>query len=490
MAGRPANMRDLLAPPVFDSDVKTSIAAKSQLLAWVELGLVSPVLVVLALSTPSIATLVWIATAGLVASSLFLLVATRLGYVEQAAVVFLVGVWALFSWAAWMSGGLFSAALCAQFLLVTLAEATHGWRWALAASALAVTTVVVFTWAEVHGLTPFSTVITTPASYAAVVIACLVALAINHGLIGAQARGNGVRVARELQRRTTAENRLRDLVDNAPFGAFLCELLDQRQLRVTHANRHASVALGKNATQFVGGDLGEVFAASASHDLIERFRAVAAGGDPLEDEIQVHSGGAKRTLAVHAYQTELNVIAVFFNDVTQQRLDETRIRQMAFHDELTKLPNRKLLLDRLAVAIEAARRRGSGVALLFIDLDDFKPLNDRYGHAFGDQVLSAVARRLHKTARASDTVARIGGDEFTVLMPDVTSREQAEVVAAKLVAAFGEPLSLGGKSVSVTASIGIALSEDQDIGALALLENADRAMYEVKRSGRNGFRVR
>lgn len=490
MAGRPTLMRDLLAPPVFESDEKTVIAAKSHLLAWVELGLVTPVIVALALSVPSIAGLVWIAAAGLVASSLFLLVATRTGYVTQAAMVFLIGVWALFSWAAWMSGGLFSAALCAQFLLVTLAEATHGWRWALAASALSITTVVGFAWAEVHGLTPFSTVITTPASYAAVVIACLLALAINHGLVGAQARGAKDRVARELQRRTTAEHRLRDLIDNAPFGAFLCELLDRRHLRVTHANRHASVALGKNAAQFVGGDLGEVFAASATHDLTERFRRVAAGGEPLEDEIQIHSGGAKRTLAVHAYQTEPDVIAVFFNDVTQQRLDEARIRQMAFHDELTKLPNRKLLLDRLAVAIEAARRRESGVALLFIDLDDFKPLNDRYGHAFGDQVLSAVARRLHKTARASDTVARIGGDEFTVLMPDVTSREQAETVAKKLVAAFSEPLNLAGKSVTMTASIGIALSTDHDIGALALLESADRAMYDVKRSGRNGYRVR
>jgi diguanylate cyclase (GGDEF)-like protein len=154
-----------------------------------------------------------------------------------------------------------------------------------------------------------------------------------------------------------------------------------------------------------------------------------------------------------------------------------------------KLPNRKLLLDRLAVASEAARRRNR-VLRSSSSISTISSRSTVDGHAFGDQVLSAVARRLHKTARASDTVARIGGDEFAVLMPDVVSREQAETVAANLVAAFGEPLNLGGKSVNITASIGIALSTDHNVGALALLEGADRAMYEVKRSGRNGYRVR
>ena len=217
---------------VFDGDAKTAGAANNHVLAWVLLGMVTPGLVVLALAVPAISGLVWIATCGARPSALtLLLVATRRGFVTQAAVVFLVGVWALFTWAAWMSGGLFSAAICAQFLLVALAEATHGWRWALSASALSLTTVIGFAWARgARSASPFSTVITTPTSYAAVVIACLLALAITHGLLVARTRWAGDRIVRELQQATVAEQRLRDLIDNAPFGAFLCELQGGRQV--------------------------------------------------------------------------------------------------------------------------------------------------------------------------------------------------------------------------------------------------------------------
>jgi len=484
-------LRDFLGLPIFGGDAKTIGAANNHVLAWVLLGLVVPGMVVLALAVPAISALVWIATIGEVLLALMLLVLTRLGFVTQAAAAFLVGIWALFAWAAWMSGGLFSAAICAQFLLVALAEAARGWRWALPASVLAIATVVALTWLEVQGLARPSSVITTPISYGAVVTACLIALAVTNGLIVARTRWAGDLVAAELRERKAAEQRLRDLVDNAPFGAFLCELVDRRCLRVTHTNRNASVVLGEDATQFVGGDLGDAFAASANHDLLDRFRRVALRGETLRaDEVQMRTGGVERTFEVYAYQTEPGVIAVFFSDVTEQKVDEARIRQMAFHDELTKLPNRKLLLDRLGVAMDVARRRETGVALLFIDLDEFKPLNDRYGHAFGDLVLAEVANRLRVTARASDTVARIGGDEFTVLMPDVSSREQAEIVAGKLVEAFREPLDVGGRSVKITTSIGVAVSSDHDVDSDTLVEYADRAMYEVKRGGRDGYRVK
>jgi diguanylate cyclase (GGDEF)-like protein len=490
-SGPRIRLRDLFGLPIFGGDAKTAGAANNHVLAWVLLGLVAPGMIVLAIAVPSMGTLVWTATAGVVFLATMMLVVTRLGHVTEAAAVFLVGIWALFAWAAWMSGGLFSAVICAQFLLVALAEATRGWRWALPASVLAIATVVAFTWADVERLARPSSVITTPTSYGAVVVACLIALAVTNGLIVARTRLAGDQVAAELQERKAAEQRLRDLIDNAPFGAFLCELVDRRCLRVTHANRNASVVLGKDASQFVGGDLGDAFAASASHDLLDRFRRLALRGETLgADEIQMHSGGAERTFEVHAYQTEPGVIAVFFSDVTERRVDEARIRQLAFHDELTKLPNRKLLLDRLGVAIDVARRRESGVALLFIDLDEFKPLNDRHGHAFGDLVLSEVAGRLRATARASDTVARIGGDEFTVLMPDVSSREQAETVAGKLVEAFRKPLEVGGRMIKITASIGVAVTTDHDVDPDMLVEYADRAMYEVKRGGRDGYRVK
>jgi len=483
-------MRRLLAPPVFDDKAKTASAAYNNLLGWMMLLIITPALVVLASYLPSLRALVWIATGALDALAILLIALTHLGHVNQGAALFLVGVWALFSWAAWVSGGIFSAAICAQFLVVALAEATRRWRWAVAAGTLSLTTVAVFTWAALQGMVPASAVVTSPMSYGAIVGACLLGLAITHGLVGAQTRSAGQRVANELEQRAAAEQRLLNLIDNAPFGAFLAESRDGQHLTVSHSNRHASVALGKDAVQFVGGDLSDAFATSDRGDLMEQFRRVASEGAVFEgEEIQLHSGGAKRTLDVHAYQTEPNTIAIFFSDVTQQRLVEARIRQAAYHDELTTLPNRKLLLDRLRVAIEAGKRRKMGVALLFIDLDNFKALNDRYGHAFGDLVLSAVAKLLVLSVRASDTVARIGGDEFTVLMPEVANREQAEVVAHKIVEALREPVGINGRAMTITASVGVTISTDHDVGPHALLELADKAMYRVKREGRDGYRV-
>jgi diguanylate cyclase (GGDEF)-like protein len=353
---------------------------------------------------------------------------------------------------------------------------------------LAILTAVGFTWAHVEGIVPPSAVATTPVTYGAVVTACLLSLAVTHSLMAARTRWAGNQVVLELQERKAVEQRLRDLIDHAPFGAFLCELLGKRHLRVTHTNRKASIVLGRDASRLVGGDLIDVFATAASRGLADQFLRVAVRGDTLDAaEVSVFSNGTRRTLEIHAYQTEPGVIAVFFSDVTQARIAEAEIRQMAFHDELTKLPNRKLLLDRLKVAIEGARRRERGVGLLFIDLDKFKSLNDQYGHAFGDLVLAAVARRLESVARASDTVARIGGDEFTVLMPDITGRDQVHVVACKLVAAFQEPFEVDGRTITITASIGVSLSTQDDAGPDLLLQRADSAMYGTKRAGRNGY---
>lgn len=484
------HIRRVFAPPVFADRDKTAKAAYSNLVGWGILVVAAPLLVVLGLVAPALQTMVWLVLGAMIVLAVLLLAATHAGFVKQGAAVFLIAVWGLYTWAAWESGGMFSASLCAQFIVVAIAEGTYGWRWAMAACALALATVSVFMWAEIIGIVPPSMVVTTPVSYGAVIGTFLIALALMHGLVGAQTRGTGARVARELKKRTLAEQRLVSLVDNAPFGAFVCELDGSDRLVVTRANQHASVALGTDASKFVGGDVGAAFAAATMEDLVERFLRVAHCGDAFEqEETHVHSGGSKRTLDVHAYRTEPGEIAIFFSDVTQQRVAEARIRRMAYHDELTSLPNRKLLLDRMNMAMEAARRRGCGVALLFIDLDNFKPLNDRYGHAFGDAVLAAVARRLVHNARASDTVARLGGDEFAMLVPDVSSGEQAELVAKKMVDAFCEPFGVNGRSVTLSASIGVTLSAEHDCAPLDLLDLADKAMYETKRGGNGGYRV-
>jgi len=165
------------------------------------------------------------------------------------------------------------------------------------------------------------------------------------------------------------------------------------------------------------------------------------------------------------------------------------LKHMVLHDALTRLPNRLLLEDRIGQAIEACRRPGARCAVLFIDLDRFKTVNDTLGHFYGDELLRAVADRLRAAMRSEDTVSRLGGDEFVVLVRQLARYEDAAGVARKLVELLGAPVMIHGREVSVTPSIGIAIHPEHGVSAHSLITNADAAMYHVKKSGRNGARV-
>ena len=180
-------------------------------------------------------------------------------------------------------------------------------------------------------------------------------------------------------------------------------------------------------------------------------------------------------------------------DVSQQRLAEEQIRRLAFYDHLTGLPNRRLLMDRLARAMSNSARRGQHGALMFLDLDNFKQLNDTLGHGMGDQLLSQVAMRLQSCMRDVDSVARLGGDEFVVLVEALSSDEaeagtQVELVANKILAALGQPYLLGEQRQSSTPSIGIVLFQHGGDKVEDLLRMADAAMYQAKAAGRNTAR--
>ena len=175
-------------------------------------------------------------------------------------------------------------------------------------------------------------------------------------------------------------------------------------------------------------------------------------------------------------------------DVTEQRADAARIAFMAHHDHLTGLPNRMLLGDRAKVALAQALRSKTLCAVMFLDLDKFKAINDTLGHATGDELLIEVARRLKAQVRDSDTVARIGGDEFVVMLPAIKVREDADMIAGKIRSALAAPYHLNGNAVDTTPSIGVALYPQDGDSADSLFKCADEAMYEVKNTGRNGYR--
>jgi diguanylate cyclase (GGDEF)-like protein/PAS domain S-box-containing protein len=189
--------------------------------------------------------------------------------------------------------------------------------------------------------------------------------------------------------------------------------------------------------------------------------------------------------------TDVHVEALVLTvrDVSERKAFEEQLRHRAFHDPLTQLPNRALLSDRLQHALTREGRFEDQVAVLFIDLDDFKVINDTLGHASGDELLVHVARRLRSCLRSADTAARLGGDEFGVLLEGVPDLDQAVSVAERILAALTEPFSIGGLPVPLRASIGVALGQAQAASADELLRDADIAMYAAKREGKGGHVV-
>jgi diguanylate cyclase (GGDEF)-like protein/PAS domain S-box-containing protein len=177
-----------------------------------------------------------------------------------------------------------------------------------------------------------------------------------------------------------------------------------------------------------------------------------------------------------------------FNDVSDRRRREQTVWRQANFDALTGLANRKLLEDRLAQILAQARRRHSHVALLFVDLDKFKPVNDNYGHAAGDELLRQVARRMENSLREEDTIARLGGDEFVVVLPSLHQPTMAEKTAEKLVTVLSEPFKVGEHYVEISCSVGIALFPEDAGDTDELLARADAAMYQAKEAGRATWR--
>jgi diguanylate cyclase (GGDEF)-like protein len=173
--------------------------------------------------------------------------------------------------------------------------------------------------------------------------------------------------------------------------------------------------------------------------------------------------------------------------LAQQQLHE--VSYLANHDPLTGLPNKRLALDRLQQALLMGQRSGVNTALLFIDLDGFKAVNDTHGHDAGDELLRVLSRRLQDLMRLSDTVARLGGDEFIVIMPELGEPVQAEYIAKRVLTAVAEPLQIKGHRVVVGASIGIAYGRGHGDTPQALLQAADEAMYHVKHHNKNGYAV-
>jgi diguanylate cyclase (GGDEF)-like protein/PAS domain S-box-containing protein len=178
---------------------------------------------------------------------------------------------------------------------------------------------------------------------------------------------------------------------------------------------------------------------------------------------------------------------IVFHDVSEARAMSSQMSHSAQHDVVTSLPNRLLLNDRITQAIALARRQNRPIAVIFLDLDRFKYVNDSLGHAAGDELLQSVSKRLLAGVRASDTVSRLGGDEFVILLSEIAHPEDAATSAAKILLSLNAPHSIGGRDVDIDGSIGISIYPDDGMDAETLIKNADTAMYHAKENGRNNF---
>lgn len=291
----------------------------------------------------------------------------------------------------------------------------------------------------------------------------------------------------------------------AESNHFLQSVLDAIPNPVYYMNKSGEFELVNNAMEPVFGRskveiLGRSFRdfhqgeASAKHESVvqEMLEDEVPGVRQYEAEV-AHPGGEQRiylynnSVLLDMRGENLGVVSVM-HDITDRKRYEEQIEYLAMHDPLTGLPNRMLFMDRLAQVVSHAKRNGSKAALLFMDLDGLKTINDSLGHEAGDAVLKVAASRLRRCLREADTAARIGGDEFIAILRDVHKPEDVDLVVSRITESLGEPFHLGGMELGVKASIGISVYPDNGKDVDTLINKADMAMYEVKREGGDASR--
>jgi diguanylate cyclase (GGDEF)-like protein/PAS domain S-box-containing protein len=283
------------------------------------------------------------------------------------------------------------------------------------------------------------------------------------------------------------------LLDAALAGVDNAVLITDANASILWVNRSFSQLSGYASDDILGKTPKMFSAGIQDADFFQRFWQTISSGKTWHGEI-VNARRDGHTYTVHQTVTPLlntngqvsHYVAIL-EDITQRKAAEERVQHSAQFDLLTDLPNRGLFFDRMGQALNLGRRDGLSGALLFLDLDHFKEVNDQLGHAAGDDLLVAVAKRLREQVRQSDTVARLGGDEFTVILPSLRDRNDAVRVANNIIAAIGKPFDIVGKHASVGITIGIALFPQHGDTVEQVLKAADDAMYQAKDAGRNCY---
>lgn len=312
-----------------------------------------------------------------------------------------------------------------------------------------------------------------------------------------------VAVKQDITERKKAELALRQykvVIDTVNEGFWITDAMGN----MLEANAAYAKMSGYSVDELVNMHVSQLEAIEQSmEEMRVHIEKVIARGHERFETRHRHKDGHEIDVEVSAtFMPELQQFFVFIHDITKRKRAEQEVHTLAFYDALTGLPNRRLLNDRVKTAIAAGKRSGRYGAVMFLDLDNFKPLNDTYGHDAGDLLLVEVAQRLTRCVRETDTVARFGGDEFVVILGELDadkaeSTAQAGIIAEKICAALAEPYALkhqreGSAETTIghrcTSSIGVALFVNHEASAEEILKYADMAMYQAKEGGRNLIR--
>lgn len=289
------------------------------------------------------------------------------------------------------------------------------------------------------------------------------------------------------RKRTSEENALKALLLDSTSDSILLIDLDGN---FVYVNETAFKSRGYTRQEFMRMNLRDIDPPEYARNVGQRIQELLAHGHALFESVHLHKDGhsipvevSARTIALDGRTLILSVI----HDITERRLAQEHFYN-ANHDLLTGLPNRRLLMDRLKHALAQARRSELPIALLFLDIDSFKDINDRLGHDAGDELLKTIAERIVGCMREEDTVSRLGGDEFVVVLTGISGPDDAKTVVEKIMGAIALPMATGGHTLHISCSVGISVYTVDSNDAQTLMKHADIAMYQAKRAGRNCYR--
>jgi len=334
-------------------------------------------------------------------------------------------------------------------------------------------------------------------AFAAFWVGVIVGIWVLRGRAGARARhlASGLQETEQTaERLRTRQAQLQGMIEELSAGVTRHgpsgEILEANAAALTLLGTTQRRLLGRDSIDLEGDALGEEGAPLGPGG--DPVRRVVATRHPMRDVVMGlrKAGSADRTWMqvsaepVFGSDGTLSEVVCTFQDITERRRAHEQIRHLAYHDPLTQLPNRELFVDRLSVALAQGQRQGRGVAVLFVDLDDFKVVNDALGHTVGDAVMRTLAQRLKSAVREADTVARFGGDEFVVLLTGGQAAADLARIADKLHEAVRRPVHVEGRDLVVSASIGATVFPEDGRDVEALIRNADVAMYRAKEVGR------